>query len=384
MKTPIKKLLCSLIGLSLIIGAAGCNKTPSGTVQSDQETTTTSIKAETTVATEATAEAVSATEGTTMKVENQSFKYRPGDIITFGKYEQDNKKSNGKEDVEWIVLAREGSKVLVVSRYALDCQPYNKKKTDVTWEACSLRKWLNESFYESAFDEEEKSCIVKTDVPADKNPEYDTPAGNPTKDNVFLLSIAEFGKYFTSEKNLMCEGTPYCQARDKATKATSFVWWLRTPGSSPKHALCITYYSGNTPVSNYGIFVDRVKECTSMKEFGNSGVRPAMWLELPDYYTTPHKHLNAWVEGYGTVRINCEASTGKKVEAEIPDMPCQILYTDGFPSHGGEVRYTNETEKAILEWLNKNVGEDLGYSWYGDDKYGAGVLFYSGHLEKTG
>ena len=129
---------------SLIVCAAGCNGSQSGTTQSDTETTT--AKAETTAAAEVTAEAVKATEGTTMKVENQSFKYRPGDIITFGKYEQDNKKSNGKEDIEWIVLAREGNKVLVLSRYALASKPYNNKKTDVTWETCSLRKWLDKDF----------------------------------------------------------------------------------------------------------------------------------------------------------------------------------------------------------------------------------------------
>ena len=378
--TTAKRILSTVLSVSLIVCAAGCNGSQSGTTQSDTETTT--AKAETTAAAEVTAEAVKATEGTTMKVENQSFKYRPGDIITFGKYEQDNKKSNGKEDIEWIVLAREGNKVLVLSRYALASKPYNNKKTDVTWETCSLRKWLNKDFYESAFDEEDKSCIVKTNVPADKNPECETSQGNPTEDNVFLLSIAEFNKYFASNKNVMCDGTPSCQAQDKTRNATTFVWWLRTNGDSQRHAACVVYYADG-PINTHGIFVDRVKECTSMKELGNSGVRPAIWLELPDYYTTPHKHLNAWVEGYGTVRINCEASTSKKVEAEIPDMPCQILYTDGFPSHGGEVRCTNETEKAILEWLNKNVGEDLGYSWYGDDKYGAGVVFYSGHLEKT-
>ena len=379
MKKSVKKILSSLIGFSLIISAAGCNGNASGTTQSDVETTTAAAKTETTATTEVSAEAVTATEGTTMKVENQSFKYRPGDVVVFGKYEQDNKKSNGKEDIEWIVLAREGSKVLVISRYALACKPYNNKKTDVTWETCSLRKWLNNDFYESAFDEEEKNYIIKTNVPADKNPEYETSQGNATTDNVFLLSIAEFNKYFTSNKNVMCDGTTSCQAQDKTRKATSFVWWLRTTGYSQRHAACVLYYAAG-PVTNYGIFVNRVSGCTNMEELGNSGVRPAMWLDLPDYYTTPHKHLNAWVEGYGTVRINCHTSKDEKVETEIPNMPCQILYTDGFPSYGGDVRSTNETEKAILEWLNKKYGEDIGYGWYGDNKYGAVVLFNTGRL----
>ena len=64
-----------------------------------------------------------------------------GDIVYFGAYEQDNNTSNGKEDIEWIVLAKENGKVLVISKYALDCQEYNSTYTDVTWEACSLRTW---------------------------------------------------------------------------------------------------------------------------------------------------------------------------------------------------------------------------------------------------
>lgn len=47
-------------------------------------------------------------------------------------------------------------------------------------------------------------------------------------------------------------------------------------------------------------------------------------------------------------------------------------------------RITNETITAITEWLNKNVGENLGYSWYSGERYGSAVLGNSGHLEKNG
>ena len=36
-------------------------------------------------------------------------KIQIGDYITFGSYEQDNDISNGKEDIEWLVLDREGA-----------------------------------------------------------------------------------------------------------------------------------------------------------------------------------------------------------------------------------------------------------------------------------
>lgn len=43
-----------------------------------------------------------------------------GDIIVFGTYEQDNNISNGKENIKWLVLAKENNRVLVISDKALD------------------------------------------------------------------------------------------------------------------------------------------------------------------------------------------------------------------------------------------------------------------------
>ena len=95
-----------------------------------------------------------------------------GDIIEFGAYEQDNEKSNGKEPIEWQVLAKEDNKILVISKYALDAKPYNTEFENVTWETCTLRTWLNETFLDEAFSKAEKSMIQTTEVSADKNPDY--------------------------------------------------------------------------------------------------------------------------------------------------------------------------------------------------------------------
>ena len=61
--------------------------------------------------------------------------------VTFGSYEQDNDLTNGKEDIEWLVLARDENKALLISRYSLDNQPYSEHTEEVPWENCSLRKW---------------------------------------------------------------------------------------------------------------------------------------------------------------------------------------------------------------------------------------------------
>lgn len=59
-----------------------------------------------------------------------------GDVITFGAYEQDNNHSNGTEPLEWIVLDRQDDKVLLLSRYVIDCQQYHEEWCDITWGRC--------------------------------------------------------------------------------------------------------------------------------------------------------------------------------------------------------------------------------------------------------
>ncbi len=132
-----------------------------------------------------------------------------GDTLVFGTYEQDNDTTNGKEDIEWLVLTKENNKILVVSDKALDCKPYNQSRDYVTWETCSLRNWLNNDFINAAFTAEERAMIPTVTVSADMNPEYNTNPGNATKDRVFLLSIVETEKYFTSDEARKCVPTEY-------------------------------------------------------------------------------------------------------------------------------------------------------------------------------
>lgn len=66
-----------------------------------------------------------------------------GSAVMRGSYEQDNQPDNSAEPIEWMVLAQSEGKALQVSRYALDCQPYNAGKADVSWSESSLWEWLN-------------------------------------------------------------------------------------------------------------------------------------------------------------------------------------------------------------------------------------------------
>ena len=191
-----------------------------------------------------------------------------GDIINFGAYEQDNVKINGKEEIEWQVLAKEDNKLFLISTKALDCQQYNTSYTDVTWETCSLRSWLNDTFLNAAFSKKERSLIRTTTVSADKNPKYDTDAGNETTDKVFLLSITEAEKHFATDDSRQCEQTAYAVANGAYGSAGGNCWWwLRSPGRDQNDA---AYVRGDGEVLCHGINVDDDGNC----------VRPAMWVNL--------------------------------------------------------------------------------------------------------
>lgn len=194
---------------------------------------------------------------------------RVGDTIIFGAYEQDNDKFNGKEDIEWLVLAKKDNRLLVISQYGLDYQEYNAKFEDVTWESCTLRKWLNGAFLNTAFSNEEKTVIPTVIVLADINPNYSTNPGSTTEDNVFLLSITEVRRYFKTDETRMCVPTAYAKANNAylADSATC-IWWLRSPGRSQRGVACVDY-DGGVGSDSYAVH-------------GGAYVRPAMWISLED------------------------------------------------------------------------------------------------------
>ena len=198
-----------------------------------------------------------------------------GDTYTFGAYEQDNSTSNGKEAIEWTVLDKDGMSLLLISKQALDCQQYNTSYTDVTWESCSLRKWMNGTFLNKAFNAEEQAQIQNTTVSADKNPEYNTNPGNATTDKVFLLSINEVEKYFNSDEARKCAPTAYAKAQGAYTSdsyktasgAATCWWWLRSPGFDQAYAAGVNL-GGSVNYTGNRVHTD------------NDAVRPALWINL--------------------------------------------------------------------------------------------------------
>ena len=197
-----------------------------------------------------------------------------GKTITYGKY-------HGIK-IDWLVLDNICGQLLLLSKYALDFQPFNLVDKQISWESCSLRRWLNNEFYTSAFSKTEQFAIQAASLTDKVISGKDGFGGEAdTRDSIFLLDDPAVYFDLPDERYLYryCYMTEY--ARQKLSNLDSeycnrvFIhrggrvwWWLGKSG-------WIVDYNGNT-----------IKNHSNLKDlcgfpFGNNSpfgaVRPAMW-----------------------------------------------------------------------------------------------------------
>ena len=150
-----------------------------------------------------------------------------GDTVLMGKYPYEE--DGTKRPIEWIIIDKEADgTVLLLTKYLIEIKSYNEDKRPITWAGCTLRKWLNKDFYNTAFNSYEKADIRLTNLVNHDNPLSGARGGIKTDDMVFLLSIREAERYFNSDKARRAHTTPYADSR-RAHKGFPF-WWLRSPG----------------------------------------------------------------------------------------------------------------------------------------------------------
>lgn len=201
------------------------------------------------------------------------------DCIYFGNYYQKN--SSKKEPIKWRVLSVEGDQALILADKVLDCQPYNKTKGNVTWEDCTLRKWLNNDFLNAAFTKEEKEAVKTTTVVDNPAPQFGINQESRTEDKLFLLSREDVyneaygfnsSLWADSSKTRRVNLTAY--TKEQLGKAhyllnRGYLWCLRAPGcvldTQETLASCADINSGKVAFCNLT---------------GLWGVRPALNINL--------------------------------------------------------------------------------------------------------
>ena len=179
-----------------------------------------------------------------------------GDYVIFGTY---TKKDGNVEDIEWLVLEQSENKKLIISKEPVANKAFDESGNGfATWSKSTIRQWLNNDFYNTAFQKYKRNIISETAVSASKSPncnwEYDY--NETTQDKIFLLSIDEAQKYFKSDADRICK---------QGTHAIT--WFLRTPGKNKYGISCVendgSIGSGNATAPAIAI-------------------RPAMWIDLSE------------------------------------------------------------------------------------------------------
>ncbi|MEG6586292.1 DUF6273 domain-containing protein [Dendrosporobacter sp. 1207_IL3150] len=208
---------------------------------------------------------------------------KSGEIITFGAYPQ-NADGADLTPIKWRVLQNSGSELFLLSEYILDSKRYHSDFEDIIWRDSDLRKWLNDEFFNAAFNDSEKKFIKIT---------HCTDNGSvDTQDKVFLLSVSEVKELTTkvSGDSLSVErraiGTEFSKIKkndgchlyvyDKKVGDNYIVedgeqfgcswWWLRTQSDNSSRAFFIGHRSS---IRSYG----RVN-------LPHYGVRPALKINL--------------------------------------------------------------------------------------------------------
>ena len=183
---------------------------------------------------------------------------KTGDIIRFGRYEQDNDGTNDVEPIEWQILEIKGDKAFVLSVKGLDARRFNPENSGNSYSISEIRKWLTETFVDTAFTSREKSRIEP-----DQN-----------RDLVTLLTSEEVERYFPEKCGRVVHPTAYARGKGAYAVGNSTCsgagtdagwWWLSSKGSGNEFALIVNFNGdiGNSDVYNPGYTV-----------------RPALWIRM--------------------------------------------------------------------------------------------------------
>lgn len=175
----------------------------------------------------------------------------------------------------WRVLDMREDRALLLSEAILELRPYHKAYTDITWEQCDLRAYLNGAFL-GKFSSEDQARIAPVALGNPDNPWFGIEGGGDTTDRIFLLSLEEVVQYFGDSgllknrpKDTYGIDDEYNGDRIAKFGSDPEWWWLRSPGCSVRDAA--------------GIHDDGVI-CVLGDDVNNEidpcGVRPALWLNL--------------------------------------------------------------------------------------------------------
>ena len=174
------------------------------------------------------------------------------------------------EPITWQVLRIENETATLIAKSVLAADHYLNdyaKFNTVTWAESSVRAWLRDTFYESAFTAREKADILLSSVSTADSITYGTAGGEDTKDYVYIPAGEDLADV-SLQIDLAAGCTPYAVSQGLGyTGAGQSNWMTRTPSYEQNG---IEYVNTNGELEN--------KEAHNVTKV--LGIRPMVRLSL--------------------------------------------------------------------------------------------------------
>lgn len=161
------------------------------------------------------------------------------------------------EKIEWDILEEKSGKLKLISNKLIDSQDFYPSSSRAlvehnggngytnNYELSNIRKFLNDSFYNIAFNDKEKKLINDMNVCNSNKEVGSIYISNDTIDKVTLLSFEEVKEYYSEPTNRIFSGTDYAKAQGLNYIKDSGYWLLRSPYSSNPNYMLLVNLSGN-------------------------------------------------------------------------------------------------------------------------------------------
>ncbi len=141
------------------------------------------------------------------------------------------------EQLRWKVLDVEDHNLVLLADQGIYCGPYYEDFNtymDLGWKNCSIRAWMNDTFYKEAFSRDQKNIIVNKEIATNHYLSDASVNEIFTKDNVYLLSYDDLNSNYGLNENdyRVVSCSAYALTRyDGSMEHECQDWWLRTPSN---------------------------------------------------------------------------------------------------------------------------------------------------------
>ena len=180
------------------------------------------------------------------------------------------------EPIRWRILTESNCELFILCDSIIDCHVYDEGNNN-NYELSDIRKWLNNTFYCTAFEFLQAELIKTTTVDNSLNSTGDKTNSNicnNTNDKIFLISYQEVTN----------ESLGFATAADRKIKESDYAtvmgvdgwssWALRSPSSSYRGYIKTVIYTGEA-----GSHQTSVSGGLGAADFYENGVVPAMWIK---------------------------------------------------------------------------------------------------------